>query len=197
MADFWGKKKKRGPSDFEDPFGDIFGEFFDDEFPERMREMMEQMRRSLSNEGLPRVGGAQEGMIRNQPRIYGFSIKMGQDRKPIIEEFGNVRPGEQPMMKKEREPLVDVLSKPREITVLAELPGVQKKDIRVKVIGDDDVLHINVPNKFDKKVKLPVRVKPKQTKASYKNGVLEVNLVRVKEAKKAKKKRDKDEIPVE
>ena len=57
MVDLWNKKKKRSPRDFEDPFGDIFGEFFDDEFPERMREMMEQMRRSLSNEGLPRMGG--------------------------------------------------------------------------------------------------------------------------------------------
>jgi HSP20 family protein len=189
MVDFWGKKKKRGPRDFEDPFDDFFGENpFGGDFAERIREMnkdiMEQMRRTMQEQGASGPGQARGG----QPKVYGFKLTLGPNGKPNFEEFGNVRSG------KAREPLVDVIPKQREITVVAELPGVQKKDIKVKIIENDDVLHINVPNKFDKKVKLPARVKPKQTKASYKNGVLEVNLVRVKEAKK---KRDKDEIPVE
>lgn len=191
MVDIWGKKKKKGLD--EDPFSsmfddDFFGGFFGD-ILRRQQEMMNEMRkRSATDEKFFKSGEVRTG----KPVVYGFSLKVGPDGNAVFEPFGNVKAGKQPVIKEEREPLVDVLSKPGEVTVLAELPGVEKKDIQVKVVGDDDVLHIHVPNKFDKNVKLPTTVKPKLTKAQYKNGVLEVNLVKERE----EQKRDEGEIQV-
>jgi HSP20 family protein len=112
------------------------------------------------------------------PFVYGYSMRIGPDGKPIIREFGNVQPSRRgPLIKEEREPLVDVMSANGEIKVIAELPGVDKKDIKLHVL--DDVLTISVETqdrKYYKEAKLPSEVAPGQAKTSYKNGVLEVTL---------------------
>lgn len=109
---------------------------------------------------------------------YGFSVSVGPDGKPVISEFGNVRPGlGGPELRDEASPLVDIMDSKGRITVFAELPGVKKKDIGLKVA--EDCLTISVEKdtrNFYKEVSLPVNVKPGTAKASYKNGVLEVSL---------------------
>ena len=70
--------------------------------------------------------------------------------------------------------------------MVAELPGVEKTDI--KLHGTEDSLEISVDTpqyKYYKEVKLPAKVKVKEAKSSYKNGVLEVILPRA-EMKKPK-----------
>jgi HSP20 family protein len=121
------------------------------------------------------------------PFIYGYSVTIGPDGKAHVREFGNVRPGmrlgrPRVDIREEREPLVDVIETDREIKVIAELPGVEKKDI--KLSGTEDALTISVDTperKYYKKVELPSKVDVKETKASYKNGVLEVTLKKKKE----------------
>ncbi|MCD6325526.1 Hsp20/alpha crystallin family protein [Candidatus Bathyarchaeota archaeon] len=159
------------------------------------REMEEMMRRELEelSKGTPR------NLIREKtlpdgtkirqwgPFIYGYSVTIGPDGKPQIREFGNVKPevslgGPKINIREEREPLVDVMETDEEIKVVAELPGVEKKDI--KLYGTEDTLTISVDTperKYYKKVELPSRVDTKGTKASYKNGVLEVTLKKRKE----------------
>lgn len=114
------------------------------------------------------------------PYIYGFSITIGPDGRPEIKEFGNVRRIRgKPRIVEEREPLVDVFESGDEVVVIAELPGVDKDKIDVKVSEDGMVLTINASNekrKYFKEVDLPVKVDPSSAKASYKNGVLEVRL---------------------
>ena len=115
------------------------------------------------------------------PFIYGYSVTIGPDGKPEIREFGNVKSemklgGPRINIREEREPLVDVMETNSEVKVIAELPGVEKKDI--KLYGTKDTLTISVDTperKYYKKVKLPCRVDNKSAKASYKNGVLEVH----------------------
>ncbi len=116
---------------------------------------------------------------RNQRLMYyGFSVSVGPDGKPLISEFGNVRPGlEGPELREEISPLVDIMDSKGCITVFAELPGVEKKDIDLKVA--EDCLTISVEKEkrnYYKEVALPANVKPGTAKASYKNGVLEVSL---------------------
>ena len=85
-------------------------------------------------------------------------------------------------IREEREPLVDVMETDDEVKVIAELPGVEKKDI--KLYGTEDTLTISVDTaerKYYKKVELPSAVDAKSAKASYKNGVLEVRLKKKKE----------------
>jgi HSP20 family protein len=122
------------------------------------------------------------------PFVYGYSVTIGPDGKPVIREFGNVQPGRfGPEVKEGREPLVDVISTDGEVKVVVELPGVEKKDI--KLHGTEDSLTITVDtaeHKYFKEVKLPAKVKLKEAKTNYKNGVLEVTLQKVEEKKKPK-----------
>jgi len=97
-------------------------------------------------------------------------------------------------------PAVDVFDKKDKIVVRAELPGVEKKDVKVTVEGD--VLTIRGERKVEEKVKdeeyyacelcygafsrsiyLPAKVDPGKIKAEFKNGILEVTVPKAKEAK--------------
>ncbi|MEM3640952.1 MAG: archaeal heat shock protein Hsp20 [Candidatus Bathyarchaeia archaeon] len=119
------------------------------------------------------------------PFVYGYSIKIGPDGKPEIQEFGNVKPTRLgPKVKEEREPLVDIVETDNEIHVVAELPGVEKEDI--KLHGTEDTLTISVDTpqrKYYKELTLPAKVNVKEAKTQYKNGVLEVTLPKIKEKK--------------
>jgi len=122
------------------------------------------------------------------PFVYGYSIKIGPEGKPEIHEFGNVKPSRfGPQVKEEREPLVDTVESNGEIHVVAELPGVEKEDI--KLHGTEDTLTITVDTpqrKYHKEIPLPAKVNVKEAKTQYKNGVLEVKLPKIKEEKRPK-----------
>src|SRR5215207_7927504 len=68
------------------------------------------------------------------PIVYGYSVKIGQDGKPIVRKFGNVDSspgflGGGLTVKEQREPLLDIITGSEDI--VAELPGVNK-DLRLK-----------------------------------------------------------------
>jgi HSP20 family protein len=120
------------------------------------------------------------------PFVYGYSMKVGPDGKPEIREFGNVKPRRNglPHVQEEREPLVDVVETDGCVQVVAELPGVEKKDI--KLSGTETTLTIAVDNpqrRYFKEVSLPVKVRVREAKSQYKNGVLEVTLPKSKDDK--------------
>ena len=90
-------------------------------------------------------------------------------------------------------PLVDVMDKKDKIIAKAELPGVDKKDIKITL--SDNILTIRgerkeeqetkkedyycserVQGNYSRTIALPVEVDSKKIKASFKNGVLEVIL---------------------
>lgn len=125
--------------------------------------------------------------------VYGFSMRTGPDGKPVVEEFGNVpRPGSE-QIPGEREPLVDVIDGKDEVSVIAELPGVEKKDIKLK--AGEDTLTISVDTesrKYHKEVRLPAPVDKEKVKAAYKNGILNVKLRR-----KERQKEDEKSIEIE
>ncbi|UCH31479.1 MAG: Hsp20/alpha crystallin family protein [Candidatus Bathyarchaeota archaeon] len=120
------------------------------------------------------------------PFVYGYSMTISRDGNPVVREFGNVKPSRHgPKIKEECEPLVDVISTDGYVNVVAELPGVEKKDIKLSVMNNILTISVDMPNKkFYKKVKLPVEIEPIGAKTSYKNGVLEIIL----NAKKCKPK---------
>jgi HSP20 family protein len=122
------------------------------------------------------------------PFVYGYSIKIGSDGKPEIREFGNVKSSRLgPQVKEEREPLVDVIETDGEVHIVVELPGVEKNAI--KLHGTEDTLTISVDTpqrKYYKEITLPAKVKVKEAKTQYKNGVLEVTMPKTAEIKKPK-----------
>jgi HSP20 family protein len=124
-------------------------------------------------------------------------MTLGPDGKPKIREFGNVKPTRKPeafgiskptlSVKEEREPLVDVLTTNNTIQIIAELPGVEKEDI--KLHGTEDTLTITVETpkrKYFKEIPMPTKIDPKKAKTTYKNGVLEITIPKTKEKKKPK-----------
>ena len=78
-------------------------------------------------------------------------------------------------MRNEREPLVDTVETSNEVRVVAELPGVEKTEIKLYGTEDSLTVSVNTPRtKYYKEIALPTKVKVKESKSSYKNGVLEV-----------------------
>lgn len=131
------------------------------------------------------------------PFVYGYSMTIGPDGKPRIREFGNVKPSLKPEafgitrprldVKEEREPLVDVISTDGEVKVIAELPGVEKEDIKLHGTENTITLSVDTPQrKYFKDIELPAKVKIKEVKTTYKNGVLEVTLPKIVEKEKPK-----------
>ena len=91
---------------------------------------------------------------------------------------------EGPQIKKEREPLVDVVETDGEVRVVAELPGVEKTDIKLYGNEDSITISVNTPqSKYYKDVQLQSKVKVKEAKSTYKNGVLEVVLPKAESKK--------------
>ena len=161
---------------------DFFSDDFEDEF--------ERMRREIERAMEDTFKGFDEREIERlskdpNTKVYGFSIRITPQGKPVIREFGNIRPGVAKELTGEREPLVDVIEREKEVTVIAEVPGVERREIELN--ATDKTLGINVPNperRYNKLIKLPCRVDPNSARAHYKNGVLEVRLDKMKEEKK-------------
>lgn len=144
---------------------------------ERMDRLMDDMMRKAVE--MPK---SQEGV---SPFVYGFSMSVGSDGKPVIREFGNVEPGASgPLLKEEREPLVDVMDEGKEVVVVTELPGVEKDEI--KLDATERALKISVESakrRYLKELDLGHLVDPRTAKATYKNGVLEVRFTKSDEKK--------------
>mgnify|MGYP001772525229 CR=1 FL=1 len=147
-----------------------------DLFDEMIREMEEEIER-FEREFM-RVGSEESGTKVYGPYVYGFRITVGPDGKPKIEEFGNVKSYKgKPIISEEREPLVDVIEKGDEVRVVAEVPGVSKDQIKVKVTGKKVIIQAQGEDrKYYKEVELPAEVDEKSAKATYNNGVLQVTL---------------------
>jgi len=120
-----------------------------------------------------------DGTIKREigPIVYGYSMTIGPDGKPVIREFGNVKRGTERFggITEKREPLVDVVDGEREVRVIAELPGVNKEDIEVRV--KDRTLGISVnreDRKYQKELELPESALVDGAKSSFNNGILEI-----------------------
>ena len=130
------------------------------------------------------------GTVREMgPFVYGYSFSVGPDGRPVIREFGNVKPSlkgdrfgtPKPRLsvKEEREPLVDAIVHDDVVKVVAELPGVEKSDIVLQCDGRTLTVKVDMEKRrYYKELELPVEVDPDTSKAAYKNGVLELVLTR-------------------
>ena len=75
------------------------------------------------------------------------------------------------------EPLVDVIDEDDEIIVVAELPGVEKDEIKVRIKGTTLTIHVENPARpYHKEIMLPSKVKKDDASSAIRNGILEVRL---------------------
>ncbi len=170
------RRRRRNPFDIFGFDEDFIRDIFEDErIMDDIRRMTEELMRMFTN--------AQPG----KPIVHGFKIHIGPDGKPRIEDFGNrpIRtPDGEPQISEEREPLTDIIEGDDDVAVTVELPGVEKEDIDLNVTKDTLEIKVDTPQrKYHKIVDLPCDVVPKTTKATYKNGVLDI-VIKRKEKKK-------------
>jgi len=128
----------------------------------------------ISKEGEIDLSHLKEGM----KGVFGFSIKTAVGGKPIVEPFGNVKKTPKgPTVEEEREPITDIFNEDQEIRIYAEMPGVNKDDIKLDI--KEDILDIwaqTGDRKYHKEILLPAKVKTDTMSYSYNNGILEVRL---------------------
>ena len=154
--------------------------FFDDEFDR----LFKSMSRSFVNLDDLFEDVRSTGSI-SGPFYYGYTMTVGPDGRPVVKEYGNVKPGLVPTSDT-REPLVDTLVDDKEklVRLIAEMPGVEKKD--VKIVVDGKIVNIDAERgdkKYHVKVPLTHKVDENSVKASYKNGILEIIFKQLAEEK--------------
>jgi HSP20 family protein len=119
------------------------------------------------------------------PYYYGYTMTVGPDGKPVVKEYGNVKPGLLPTSET-REPLVDTIvdEKEKVLKLIAEMPGVEKSD--VKIVVENKTVDLSAEHgdkKYHAKVPVQHKVDEDSVKASYKNGVLQIIFKLVAEEK--------------
>ena len=158
---------------FDDEFDRIFkrmsGSFFD------IDDIFEEFKKSDSNTG---------------PIYYGYIMTVGPNGKPVVQEYGNVKPRLLPTSDT-REPIVDAIVDEKEklVKLVAEMPGVEKTD--VKILVQDKFVDISAERgekKYHAKVPINHKVDENSAKASYKNGILELVFKLVEDEKPKGKK---------
>ena len=96
-------------------------------------------------------------------------------------------------------PLINIYEKNEDFVLVAELPGVKKENLKVEIKGDTlrlagertidygkDICQHRVErncSRFDRTLKLPVKVEPDKVKAEYKDGLLVISLARAESDK--------------
>jgi HSP20 family protein len=122
------------------------------------------------------------------PRLSLPKVKAGKEIVPFESEMWS--------------PAVDVVEKEKEIIVKCDLPGVDKKDVKIKINSESVTIsgelkkekkqneenyyvEERVYGAFSKIVPLPAEVDPEKAQAKFENGVLELAIPKV-EIKKFK-----------
>ena len=102
--------------------------FFDDEFDRIFKKMSQNFFNASDM--------FEEFKVRDStgPFYYGYTMTVGPDGKPVVKEYGNVKPGLLPTVDT-REPIVDTIvdEKDKLVKLVAEMPGVEKTDVKIVV----------------------------------------------------------------
>jgi HSP20 family protein len=161
--DRWKKDSPLNSDDIEDILDEmerIFGE-------SNFREILEEMMRGRAGLG-------------NNQFIRGFSLHIGPNGKPEIQEFGNQvkkTPTGAPVISEEREPVTDILENSSHVFITIELPGVERSDIDLKAKAQTVEISVDAPaRKYHKVIELPCRARPRTAQATYRNGILDISV---------------------
>ncbi|HEX5979250.1 MAG TPA: archaeal heat shock protein Hsp20 [Nitrososphaeraceae archaeon] len=129
------------------------------------------------------------------PLVYGYSMAVGPDGRPKVKEFGNAKSvfGQRamsgtagaatigkPLTAGEIEPLSDITTTDKDIKVVVEMPGIDKKDIKISAY--DSSVEISTVNTSERKyrsvIELPPEANTETVKSTYNNGILEITFKR-------------------
>lgn len=167
FSDLWGQSpfEREGMEDdwFREPFEDLIRRLQEGELSEEACEV-------------PGAEGEEGATRRYGPFVYGFSYSAEPGKEPQFQEFGNIKPssrGIEPSCG--REPLVDIMDEDDKYKIYIEMPGADKENIKLDA-AEDRINISTTDKKFFKTVDLDSSINPDSAKASYKNGVLTVEV---------------------
>ena len=133
------------------------------------------------------------------PLVYGYSMTVGPDGRPRVKEFGNARSifglrgisgasattSGRPLTAGEIEPLSDITTTDKEVKVVVEMPGIDKKDIKINAY--DNSVEISTANtarrKYRSVIELPSEADAETVKSTYNNGILEITFKKKEQTK--------------
>ncbi len=181
MSSFWDDWLKR----FKERRGFFFPEM--DRMIEDMEKEMAEAFKDMENvmpRNMIRVRRLPDGSVCREygPFVYGYSVKIGPDGKPVVREFGNIKPGggegQPPLsLQERREPLVDIIEENEEIKVIVEFPGVNKEDINLFLTERTLTVDVETQERrYRKELEFPVEIDETTAKSTFKNGILETVL---------------------
>jgi len=159
------------------------------EFEENLRDIENKVPKDLITEYVTEDGAKVREI---GPLVYGSTTTIGPDGKPIVREFGNVKPrmraGSRPNILSERQPLSEVSTTDKELKVTVELPGVSKEQIKIYVNDSHvDIKTEDPKRKYHEVIDLPAEVDFDNVKSTFINGLLELTFNK-KSKDKAKSK---------
>jgi HSP20 family protein len=131
-------------------------------------------------------------LTNNTPYFYGYQVIIGPDGKPHVREFGNIRPSAKGLLEQAgvRAPLVDTAldEKQNTLKITAEMPGVNKEDVKIDVSDKYVTIHAEKGDKkYHADIPVDVELDDASAKATYSNGILELK-IKLKQAQKSKGK---------
>lgn len=141
------------------------------EFKKRIEERDTEIKKRLA-EGGPRrpvvsFGYSVRTLVPSEEGGWEITSKKSAARRAAPEKPEVITPKEEA-----REPLIDIFDEKENIIVIAEMPGVEEKEINIAL--EKDLLKIS-GGKYSKELKLPCM--PEQiVEKTYKNGILEVKI---------------------
>ena len=159
--------------DWDVGFGRRLFEDMDREFQDA-EEMLNRMFRTVREMKPSDVAGT-------FPYYYGYQVTVGPDGKPHVREFGNVKPSARGLLEQTgvRAPMVDtkLVEKDNTLVITAEMAGVTKQDIKVKIAEDNVSIHAERgEKKYHADIPVDIELDDKSAKATYSNGILELKI---------------------
>ncbi len=173
------KRRKKLPPFWED-------ELFQNQF-EGVKRMIEELMKRLGSTTSEDIFGSDPESIeeilrglQENPMILGFSVTVDPEGRVRMNPFGNLSTeGSTPSVKDEREPLIEVMEQDGETIIVAELPGVRKEDIQVKITETQVTIRVDtLKRKYFKTIDLPAPCQREVTKFTCANGILEIHLTK-------------------
>jgi len=157
--------------DWDDIFNDLYDEFGFD---------MKKINNEIAKFWESIMKGENEDKMLG-PYVYGFSYKVGPDGKPVFQEFGNVPKNRSGLtnnkMENYREPLTDINEDNNNIYITYELPGIDKKDIKLTINENNIELRVDKePRKYYKNIELNAPVDANTAIAKFTNGILDISV---------------------
>ena len=179
----WFSKKKREYPENEDwTFPDIESAFraIQRDIKDKQKEI------NRANHYIPTYFGSKKRDRTDGKRHFtqGYKITTNPDGRTKITKIGNRHPKELRLNFQKNEdpkPLLDIIQTKKEVMVVIELPGVNKKDININVSNKELLVSAKKSNTlFSKKIDLPIKINKNKSSAVYKNGVLTITLPKTK-----------------